>query len=179
MGTAVGAGANRALQAAQKAISSPLLEEGSIEGARGILINITGSSSLTLREVQEASALVQEVAHEDANIIFGAVHDEAMKEGVKITVIATGFKDRPARAAAKGFDAAKGKPLGIPATRPLAAPARATSGPPPGAPAPAVPLAVKPATRPSGSALEASLRLLPSDRSNLDVPAFLRRRTGN
>src|SRR5690242_13287622 len=93
MGTATAAGARRATEAAQKAIASPLLEAGAIDGARGILINITGSSSLKLTEVNEASTIIQSAAHEDANIIFGAVLDEKMKDAVKITVIATGFKD--------------------------------------------------------------------------------------
>jgi cell division protein FtsZ len=94
MGTAVRSGENRALEAAQAAMASPLLEEGAIDGARGILINITGSSSLKLSEVNEASSLIQSAAHEDANIIFGAVLDEKMGEDVKITVIATGFRDQ-------------------------------------------------------------------------------------
>ena len=94
MGTAVRSGTNRAIEAAQAAMASPLLEAGAIDGARGILINITGSSSLKLSEVNEASSLIQSAAHEDANIIFGAVLDEKMGEEVKITVIATGFRDQ-------------------------------------------------------------------------------------
>jgi cell division protein FtsZ len=94
MGTAVASGANRAREAAQAAMASPLLEAGAIDGARGILINITGSSSLKLSEVNEASTLIQSAAHEDANIIFGAVQDEKMGEEIKITVIATGFRDQ-------------------------------------------------------------------------------------
>jgi cell division protein FtsZ len=94
MGTAVRSGENRAVEAAQAAMASPLLEEGAIDGARGILINITGSSSLKLSEVNAASTLIQTSAHEDANIIFGAVLDEKMGEEVKITVIATGFRDQ-------------------------------------------------------------------------------------
>ena len=93
MGTATAKGEGRATLAAQAAIASPLLEAGAIDGARGILINITGSSSLRLAEVNEASTIIQSAAHEDANIIFGAVLDEKMKDEVKITVIATGFKD--------------------------------------------------------------------------------------
>ncbi len=92
MGTAVRSGAQRAIEAAQAAMASPLLEEGAIDGARGILINITGSSSLKLSEVNQASTLIQTAAHEDANIIFGAVLDESMGDEVKITVIATGFR---------------------------------------------------------------------------------------
>ena len=93
MGTAVASGSNRAVDAANRAISSPLLEDNSIQGAQGILINICGSSSLSLQEVHEASSVIQKAAHENANIIFGAVMDEAMKDMVKITVIAAGFKD--------------------------------------------------------------------------------------
>ncbi|HLH09623.1 MAG TPA: cell division protein FtsZ [Terriglobales bacterium] len=92
MGTATATGDARAIEAAQRAIASPLLEAGAIDGARGILINITGSSSLKLAEVNEASSIIQNAAHEDANIIFGAVLDEKMKDDVKITVIATGFR---------------------------------------------------------------------------------------
>ena len=92
MGTATGKGDNRALDAAIAAMASPLLEAGAIDGARGILINITGSSNLKLSEVNEASTIIQNAAHEDCNIIFGAVLDERMGDDVKITVIATGFK---------------------------------------------------------------------------------------
>jgi cell division protein FtsZ len=94
MGTAQRSGENRAKDAAMAAMASPLLEAGAIDGARGILINITGSSSLKLSEVNEASGLIQSAAHEDANIIFGAVLDEAMGDEVKITVIATGFRQQ-------------------------------------------------------------------------------------
>jgi cell division protein FtsZ len=97
MGTATAAGEHRTVEAAQRAIASPLLEAGAIDGARGILINITGSSSLKLAEVQQACTIIQGAAHEDANIIFGAVLDEKMKDAVKITVIATGFKESDMR----------------------------------------------------------------------------------
>ena len=93
MGTAVASGSNRAVDAANRAISSPLLEDNSIQGAHGILINICGSTSLTLHEVHEASSIIQKAAHENANIIFGAVQDDAMKDTIKITVIAAGFKE--------------------------------------------------------------------------------------
>jgi cell division protein FtsZ len=92
MGTATGTGSNRAMDAALAAMASPLLEAGAIDGARGILINITGSSNLKLTEVNEASTVIQNAAHEDCNIIFGAVQDERMGDEVKITVIATGFR---------------------------------------------------------------------------------------
>jgi hypothetical protein len=93
MGTAVASGANRAIDAANRAINSPLLEDNCIKGAQGILINITGSSTLSLQEVHEASSIIQQAAHENANIIFGAVMEDGMKETVKITVIAAGFRD--------------------------------------------------------------------------------------
>jgi cell division protein FtsZ len=92
MGTAVATGENRAVEATNRAMASPLLEDALIEGAQGILLNITGSSKLTLFEVHEASSLVQKAAAENANIIFGAVHDESMNDAVKVTVIATGIK---------------------------------------------------------------------------------------
>jgi cell division protein FtsZ len=98
MGTAMRGGPNRATEAAHAAMSSPLLEEGAIDGARGILINISGSSSLKLSEVNEASTIIQNSAHEDANIIFGAVLNESLGDDIKITVIATGFRpDSPGR----------------------------------------------------------------------------------
>ena len=91
MGAGRASGENRALEATQQAISSPLLEEATIEGAKGVLINITGGLDLTLYEVNEASSIIREAADEDANIIFGAVIDESMRDEMKITVIATGF----------------------------------------------------------------------------------------
>ena len=92
MSTATGTGKDRAMDAAMAAMASPLLEAGAIDGARGILINITGSNSLKLSEVNEASTVIQNAAHEECNIIFGAVQDERMGDQVKITVIATGFR---------------------------------------------------------------------------------------
>jgi cell division protein FtsZ len=94
MGTAVRSGENRAIEAVQAAMASPLLDAGAIDSARGILINITGSSSLNLKEINQISSLIQSVAHEDAKIVFGSVLDEKMGEEVKITVIATGFRDQ-------------------------------------------------------------------------------------
>jgi cell division protein FtsZ len=91
MGAAAATGENRAIEAAQRAISSPLLEDISIQGARGVLINITGGPDLCLHEVNEAASMIQEEAHEDANIIFGAVIDESLTDEIRITVIATGF----------------------------------------------------------------------------------------
>jgi cell division protein FtsZ len=94
MGTGVAEGPNRAVDAARRAISSPLLEGASVDGARGVIINVTGGPDLSLLEVSEASTIIQEAAHEDANIIFGAVVEQQLEGRVKITVIATGF-DRP------------------------------------------------------------------------------------
>jgi cell division protein FtsZ len=91
MGTGIASGESRAVEAAQKAISSPLLEDNSIQGARGVLLSITGGPDMTLFEVNEASSLVQAEAHDEANIIFGTVIDDAMGDEMRVTVIATGF----------------------------------------------------------------------------------------
>ena len=91
MGTGIAKGENRALDASQRAVSSPLLEDSSIQGARGVLINITGSSNLTLHEVNEAAKTISEAVDADANIISGLVIDETMEDEMKVTVIATGF----------------------------------------------------------------------------------------
>ncbi len=91
MGAAIASGDQRAIEAANKAVSSPLLDEISIDGARGVLINITGGKNLGLHEISEAASIIQEAAHPDANIIFGAVIDENMGDDIRVTVIATGF----------------------------------------------------------------------------------------
>src|SRR5437588_11113441 len=109
MGTGISTGEHRAVEAAQRAISSPLLEEASIEGAKGVLINITGGTDMTLFEVHEAASIIQEAADEEANIIFGTVIDSAMKDEIKVTVIATGFD-----AATKGFLNTRGEQLSPP-----------------------------------------------------------------
>src|SRR5436853_6660633 len=106
MGTGVSSGEHRAVEAAQRAISSPLLEEASIEGAKGVLINITGGPDMTLFEVHEAASIIQEAADEEANIIFGTVIDPKMKDELKVTVIATGFD-----AATKGLLNTRGEQL--------------------------------------------------------------------
>lgn len=94
MGIGESTGENRARDAAQKAISSPLLEDISIHGARGVLINVTGNKDMTLHEVHEASSLIQEQAHDEAKIIWGLVYDENMESAMRITVIATGFEEK-------------------------------------------------------------------------------------
>jgi len=137
MGTAVAYGPNRAVEAATRAMASPLLEDALITGARGILINITGSTNLLLQEVHAASSIIQQAAHEDANIIFGAVLDEALEDHVKITVIATGYKPDALNIRRKPDQAA------------------APAGPTPVGRGEALPI---------------------TQREDLDVPAFLRRR---
>jgi cell division protein FtsZ len=97
MGTGLAEGESRAVHAANHAVSSPLLEDASVKGARGVIINVTGGPDLSLIEVSEASAIIQEAAHEEANIIFGAVVDPKMEGKVKITVIATGFDRGPVK----------------------------------------------------------------------------------
>jgi cell division protein FtsZ len=177
MGTATANGSRRATEAAQKAIASPLLEAGAIDGARGILINITGSASLKLAEVQEACTIIQSAAHEDANIIFGAVLDEKMKDAVKITVIATGFKDsegmrRRRQEANTSFVASRANDDfedSEPETDP---------GPPPR------PMVMEQAEPPVASAAPAGVTLdtmreaiiANFEQEDLDVPAFLRKR---
>jgi cell division protein FtsZ len=94
MGTGIADGDNRAVEAARRAVSSPLLEDSTVNGARGVIINITGGPDMTLMEVNEASCIIQEAAHEDANIIFGAVVDPTLTGRVKLTVIATGFEGK-------------------------------------------------------------------------------------
>ena len=101
MGTGESKGENRAVESAEKAISSPLLEDLSISGARGILINITASSDVTLPEINEAAELIHEEAHPDANIIWGMVIDENAEDLVRVTVIATGFEENANQNAGK------------------------------------------------------------------------------
>jgi cell division protein FtsZ len=125
MGTGIAKGQNRARLAAETAVTSPLLDDISVEGATGVLINIVGGPDLKMKEIQEAASLVQEQAHEDANIIFGASIDETLGENVKVTVIATGFEahDREvaievpaARPAVSPLAAAPGRSFGVSAT---------------------------------------------------------------
>jgi cell division protein FtsZ len=201
MGTAVARGERRATDAAHAAISSPLLEAGAIDGARGILINVTGSSSLKLAEVNEASTIIQEAAHEDANIIFGAVQDEKLKDELKITVIATGFKnDRKERPVVNSAQQAIASARTATAYQVQAAPpvARAVNGgsmahsaaAPVHAAAPAHVSAPVYSPAPSAAAtrLAAPARETPNlasmteairgavEHDDLDVPAFIRKR---
>ncbi len=117
MGTGVAEGEHRAVEAAQRAISSPLLEDASIHGARGVLINVTGGEDMTLLEVSEAAQIIQEAADPDANIIFGTVIDRALQGQVKVTVIATGFLRDESRAQVRAMRHAQahGEPSPAPA----------------------------------------------------------------
>jgi cell division protein FtsZ len=119
MGSGVAKGQHRARLAAEMAIHSPLLDDISVEGATGILINIVGGSDMKMREIQEAASLIQEQAHEDANIIFGASIDESLGENVKVTVIATGFDAEERQNLEKGHAAHQSMPVAsMPASRP-------------------------------------------------------------
>jgi cell division protein FtsZ len=181
MGTGVAEGPDRAVEAARKAVSSPLLEDASVDGARGVIINITGGSNLGIAEVNDASQIIFKAAHEDANIIFGAVVDANLQDQVKITVIATGFGDRPGKAGRPNVDT----PVAIEnyqnwyeANR-QAAPSAETAS------AAAIPVrrrsvigvpaqarAVAATSSPEGEVAESD------DTTPFDVPAFLRRQQG-
>src|SRR5579871_3183130 len=179
MGTAAASGARRTTEAAQKAIASPLLEAGAIDGARGILINITGSNSLKLAEVQEACSIIQSAADEDANIIFGAVLDEKMKDAVKITVIATGFKDSDVRH--RRQEAHSGFTVSRSFDDDFSAPTAEESDPLP-PPTPMVmehaapqPVAMNPSVAVGIDSLRDAM-IANFEQTDLDVPAFLRKR---
>jgi cell division protein FtsZ len=178
MGTGMASGEQRAVEAAQKAIASPLLEAGAIDGARGILINVTGSSNLRLAEVNEASTIIQSAAHEDANIIFGAVLDEKMKDEVKITVIATGFKtdhlpkrERRETNAAAAIAQTRTVAAYTPAERPAAPPPQVSARP---QPAPAPREDAPKSLQDVKSTVKGSF-----EDDDLDVPAFIRKRQEN
>jgi len=114
MGTGIGEGDNRAVEAAQRAISNPLLEDSSIEGARGVIVNITGGADLSLAEAAEATALITKVADAEANVIYGIVTDESMGAAVKVTVIATGFSRGSRKVAPTPVDLANYMSGGVP-----------------------------------------------------------------
>ncbi len=183
MGTATGRGERRTMEAATRAIASPLLEAGAIDGARGILINITGSSTLKLAEVNEASTIIQNAAHEDANIIFGAVLDEKMKDEVKITVIATGFINDAKQHHVPATTSAQPRPVASGfQVKPAAVPVTAAIPEPEPVPEPRT----EPVAKPEGTMLVPPPRQSPGvmvretqssfEHEDLDVPAFLRKR---
>jgi len=184
MGTGVGKGEKRTLDAMQQAISSPLLEDATVDGATGLLINITGPKELTLNEIHEAITLVQEAADPDAEIIFGSLINEEAGDQVKVTIIATGFAPKDGAGAKRGAAAsmaarpppAQQGQLALSATQPprssRAAPMSALGGP----------LMDKTPTRPPTPALDQALTVpatTPSvDEDRWDIPTFLRKQAG-
>jgi cell division protein FtsZ len=183
MGTAMAEGHTRATDAANRAISSPLLEDASVDGARGVIINVTGGPDMSLMEVNEALTIIQEAAHEDANIIFGAVVDPELHGRVKITVIATGF-DVPMRAAGQTTQMSTPVDMGVyTQARPAPPPAMVLEPSAPNAPLtinrrPAMDV---PVSRVLPKAVNQSVLHDLGDEgmhSPLDVPAFLRRTDG-
>ena len=150
MGTAMADGPARAMDAAHRAISSPLLEDASVNGARGVIINVTGGPDMSLMEVNEALTVIQEAAHEEANIIFGAVVDPMLDGKIKITVIATGFE--PAASSRS-----------TPATAPMQTPVDLQSYSPPAA--------ARPASRPMAPEAVAAARLTIARRPAVEMPA--------
>jgi cell division protein FtsZ len=173
MGTGVGVGENRAKDAAYAAISSPLLEDVSIDGARGVLINITGGPDMTLWEVNEASSLVQEAAHEDANIIFGAVIDDKAPAGeIRVTVIATGLDGDRLRIGERDRERSRERERpsergGVAELRPLR---REAGAPPPAAAREQGSAEARRGPEPGGDGFVSPFE------DELDVPTFLRRR---
>jgi cell division protein FtsZ len=168
MGTGIGRGENRAMEAAQQAIASPLLDNVSISGASGVLVNITGGADLTLGEVHQINEIIHDAVGDDAEIIFGAVHEPAMQGEIRVTVIATGFDRALATGSAAavadskpshGAAANKGSPvIPFPGNRP----ARVTGSQPPR------PIETQRPARPStekGS----------QDLSDMEIPTFIRR----
>ena len=172
MGTGIGRGENRAMEAAQQAISSPLLDNISISGASGVLVNITGGADLTLGEVHQINEIIHDAVGDDAEIIFGAVHEPAMQGEIRVTVIATGFdKDvQPGHVntapQASTLTAPKGAPvIPFPGSRP----ARVGGGLPGVRPANDIPRATRPpapGSQPSGGS---------QDLSDMEIPTFIRR----
>jgi cell division protein FtsZ len=158
MGTGVGQGENRAVEAAQRAISNPLLEDSSIEGAKGVIVNITGGGDLSLSEASEATALITKVADPDANVIYGIVTDESMGNAVKVTVIATGFTRGPRKVASTPVDLAN-----------------YMNTPPAQTQAPGTAVAGGDFYRKTPNAKAAA----GGSRFDLDIPAFLRRKGGD
>ena len=161
MGTGVGHGEHRAVDAATKAIASPLLDNTSIEGAKGVLINFTGGMDLALHEVEEAARIVQQAAHDDANIIFGAVIDPALQDELRVTVIATGFSEKKDAALAPTPLVGKLLEMSRTAPRPMAA---TTAGNGAGA-----------WRRRATEARIEGFEEIDAANNDLDVPAFLRR----
>lgn len=157
MGSGEGSGENRAMEAAEKAISSPLLEDVSIHGAKGVLINVTAGPDVTLQEVNEAAELIHAEAHEDANIIWGMVIDPAVGDLVRVTVIATGFGDRDVR----GITTASSQ---VPRLDPLGSDKRLE-----------VPTFARNRQRENGTEFVTSRTPMTEDEEKFEIPTFLRR----
>jgi cell division protein FtsZ len=164
MGTGFGQGENRAVQAAQEAISSPLLDNITIQGAAGVLINITGGLDLAIDEVTTISTIIQEAAGEEAEIIFGAVHDPDMKEEVRVTVIATGF-DRELRERMARPLAGRGKLAAVGG----GAPSMQVSMPQP------LPKQLQPVMAAPMASARPAVRMERRFPSDLEIPTFIRR----
>jgi cell division protein FtsZ len=163
MGTGIGRGENRAMEAAQQAISSPLLDNVSVSGATGVLVNITGGADLTLGEVHQINEIIHDAVGDDAEIIFGAVHEPAMQGEIRVTVIATGF-DRPSVAAQAATDS-KGAPvIPFPSARQRAGGIRPAGG---AVDVRRLPGALPPLADKPGSPAQ--------DLSDMEIPTFIRR----
>jgi cell division protein FtsZ len=183
MGTGRSSGERRALEAMQAAISSPLLEDVTLDGATGLLVNITGGANLTLREVDEAVSMAQSAADPDANIIFGSVVDEGLGDEIRITVIATGFQSR----AAERRPAARPGQGQLPAQVHVPQAAQVRAAPPP-LPAEAKakepirlsqPVAAPPTAPPAARTAHRREGFKPAESDDqYDIPAFLRRGAG-
>jgi cell division protein FtsZ len=182
MGTGRSTGEKRALEAMQAAISSPLLEDVTLDGATGLLVNITGGSNLTLREVDEAVSMAQSAADPDANIIFGSVVDESLGDELRITVIATGFH---ARGTERRPASRPGQAQPVAASVPIAAPIRAAPPPLPPEAVKKEPIRLAQQVSPQAVAAAAAARAAatvrregfkpPETEDQYDIPAFLRR----
>ncbi len=179
MGASSASGENRAVEAAQRAISSPLLEDVSIKGARGLLINFTGGPDMSLYEVNEAASLIHEEAHEDANIILGAVIDDRLTDEIRVTVIATGFGELERASLSPKYSpsgtavttpimASSTRPVDAGELRPLSSHMANAHSPSPSA-QPIRPLPPPPANRPVRK-----MGMIVDD-NTLDIPAFKRR----
>jgi cell division protein FtsZ len=186
MGTGIADGPDRAIEAARRAVSSPLLEDASVDGARGVIINITGGTSLSIGEVNDASQIVFKAAHPDANIIFGAVVDPRLEDRVKITVIATGFGDgQSAKAGRTGADT----PVAIESYQTWyeehrqSQPARESGAVTPSLPVRrrsviSIPAQARAVVNGSPAEPDPAVAAAADDTTPFDVPAFLRRQQG-
>jgi cell division protein FtsZ len=171
MGTGMGRGENRAMEAAQQAISSPLLDNVSVSGATGVLVNITGGADLTLGEVHQINEIVHDAVGDDAEIIFGAVHEPAMQGEIRVTVIATGF-DRQMQVGGVPVSDGSGK---NPSVLPFNKDRQTRAGTAPRM-TPADQLRARSATTSPAPQVQASSIDRPGqDLSDMEIPTFIRR----